>query len=220
MEPLWRVEFHCHTDASRDSLVKPGDLVAAAERRGVDCLIVTDHNCIDGALRAKALAPERVVVGEEIKTTRGELLAAFVREPVPALLTPAETIARLRSQGAFISVSHPFDLQRNGWHLPDLLEIAPYVDAIEVFNARCLDGRMNQKAAEFARQHHLPGTAGSDAHTLVELGRATLLLPPFSNADELRQVIWHGQVQARLSPWTVHLASSYARWRKSLMPRS
>lgn len=216
MEPLWKVEFHCHTGASRDSLVKPGELIAEAQRRGIDCLIITDHNRIDGALRAKELAPERVVVGEEIKTTRGELLAAFVREPVPALLTPAETIARLRGQGAFISVSHPYDLNRQGWRLPDLLEIAPFVDAIEVFNARCLDGRMNRDAAEFARQHHLPGTVGSDAHTLRELGQATLLLPPFSSADELRQVIWHGQAQTRLSPWTVHLASSYARWRKSL----
>ncbi len=218
MEPLWRVEFHCHTIASKDSLVKPEALVAEAARRGVDCLIVTDHNRIDGALRVQALAPDRVVVGEEIKTTHGELLAAFVREPVPPYLTPNETIARLRSQGAFISVSHPFDLQRSGWQLADLLEIAPYVDAIEVFNARCLDARMNQSAAEFARQHHLPGTVGSDAHTLGEVGRATLLLPRFSSADELRQVIWQGQQQVRLSSWTVHLESAYARWRKRVFP--
>jgi len=70
---------------------------------------------------------------------------------------------------------------------------------------------MNRQAAEFARLHQLAGTAGSDAHTLGELGRATLLLPPFSSADELRQVIRQGQVQARLSPPWVHLSSTYAK---------
>jgi len=219
MEPLWKVEFHCHTTASKDSLVKPANLVAEAVRRGIDRVIITDHNRLEGALRARELDPERVIVGEEIKTTRGELLAAFVSEHVPANLTPLETIARLRDQGAFISVSHPFDLQRCGWTLPDLLEIAPHVDAIEVFNARCLDARMNSRAAEFACQHHLAGTVGSDAHTLGELGQAALLLPPFSSAEELQQVIWNGQQQVRLSPAWVHLHSSMARLRKRFNPR-
>lgn len=216
---MWRVEFHCHTAASKDSLVSPKDLVAEAARRGIDRLIVTDHNRLEGALRARELDPERVIVGEEIKTTRGELLAAFVSEHVPPNLTPLETIARLRDQGAFISVSHPFDLQRHGWPLPDLLEIAPHVDAIEVFNARCLHARMNDQAAEFARQHHLVGTVGSDAHTLGELGQATLLLPPFTSAEELQRVIWDGQAQTRLSPFWVHFYSTLARWRKRIQPR-
>jgi len=211
MERLWKVEFHCHTDASKDCLVSPADLAAEASRRGIDCLIITDHNRIDGALQAQAAAGGRVVVGEEIMTTHGELLAAFVKEHIPPHLTPFEAIARLRGQGAFISVSHPFDLQRHGWQLADLMEIAPLVDAIEIFNARCLNPRMNRQAAEFARLHQLAGTAGSDAHTLGELGRATLLLPPFSSADELRQVIRQGQVQARLSPPWVHLSSTYAK---------
>lgn len=220
MEPLWKVDFHCHSSASKDSLVDPEALLAKAERCGIDRLIVTDHNCIDGALRAQQLAPDRVIVGEEVMTTRGELLAAFVSEPVPAHLQPGEAIARLRAQGAFISVSHPFDLQRHGWRLADLLEIAPLVDAIEVFNARCLDARMNARAAEFARLHHLPGTVGSDAHTLGELGRATLLVPPFSSAEELREVIWRGQAQARLSSPLVHLASTYAKFRKRFFYRA
>lgn len=219
MEPLWRVDFHCHTDVSRDSMVKPEALIARAAQRGIDRLVITDHNRIENALRAHELAPERVVVGEEIKTTRGELLAVFVREEVPAHLPPEEAIDRLREQGAFISVSHPFDLQRCGWHLPDLLAIAPLVDAIEVFNARCLAAQMNVQAAEFARQHDLAGTVGSDAHTLGEIGQATLILPPFSNPEELRQVIGRGQVQGRLSSPLVHVASSYARWRNQLRQR-
>ena len=129
------VEFHSHTNASKDSLTPPADLIAAARRKGIDRLIITDHNTIAGARVAQVLDPELVIVGEEIMTTRGEILASFVTEEIPPFLSPAETIRRLKDQGAFISVSHPFDRLRSGaWREEDLLEILPQVDAIEVYN--------------------------------------------------------------------------------------
>lgn len=214
MEKL-RIEFHCHTIYSKDSLVSPGQLVETARRKGIDRLIVTDHNSLGGALEAKRLDPQRVIVGEEILTTRGEFLAAFVVEEIPFGLEPREAIRRLKEQGAFISVSHPFDRLR-GWKLEDLLEVLPFVDALETFNARCLDPNFNLWAREFARQHQLPGTVGSDAHTLLELGRATLTVDSFSGADGLRQVIRRGVEDVRLSSPLIHLSSRYATTVKKL----
>ena len=121
MERRLRVEFHCHSDASHDSLSRVGDLLKAARRAGLQRLMLTDHNTIRGALQARQLDPELVIVGEEIMTSKGELLAAFVTQEIPAYLPPAEAISLLRKQGAFISVSHPFDLARHGWPLPDLM---------------------------------------------------------------------------------------------------
>lgn len=211
-----KVEFHSHTAASKDSLTPPERLVAAARSGGVDRLVVTDHNTIQGALRARSIDPQRVIVGEEILTTRGELLAAFVQEEIPRGLEPREVIRRLRDQGAFISVPHPFDRRRHGWALHDLLEIVPLVDAIEIFNARCQWGGLNRQAAAFAREHALAGTAGSDAHTPREVGRATVTLPEFSTAAELRAVIGLGQVNGRLSSPFIHLTSTYARLYKNI----
>ena len=150
-------------------------------------------------------------------TTQGELLASFVTEEVPRGLSPQEAIQRLRAQGAFISVSHPFDSLRHGaWELPDLLNISPLVDAIEVFNARCMQSASNQQARDFAREHSLAGTVGSDAHGAIEVGAACLVVPPFASAEELRQVIREGQVRGCLSsPW-VHFISRYARFRKGI----
>jgi predicted metal-dependent phosphoesterase TrpH len=216
MKPL-RTEFHCHTYYSGDSLTKPQALVAAARRKGLDRLIITDHNSTGGALEAQRLDPELIIVGEELMTTRGELLAAFVTEELPAGLEPLEAIRRLRAQGAFISVSHPFDIYRKGhWELPDLLEIALLVDAIEIFNARCLDMRPNHQAREFARRHNLAGTFGSDAHTAMEVGRATLSMDEFADADGLRSVIRSGRESARLSSPLIHLTSRYASTLKHL----
>ncbi|MGH2523747.1 MAG: PHP domain-containing protein, partial [Anaerolineales bacterium] len=133
------LELHAHTYASGDCLMRPADIGRACARKGIHRLAVTDHNTIRGALELQQLAPELVIVGEEIMTTQGELLAYFVSEAVPPDLSPTETIARLRAQGAAISVSHPFDRLRKGaWREADLVAIAPWVDAIEVFNARCI----------------------------------------------------------------------------------
>jgi predicted metal-dependent phosphoesterase TrpH len=113
-----RVEFHCHIIFSNDSLTRPRDLVDVCRRQGIDRVVVTDHNTIAGARVAQGLDPERVIVGEEIMTTRGEILAAFVTEEIPKWLTPHETIRRLKDQGVFISVLHPFDtLRKGGWRL-------------------------------------------------------------------------------------------------------
>jgi predicted metal-dependent phosphoesterase TrpH len=208
------IDFHCHTSMSKDSLTTPERLVALARRKGLDHVVVTDHNSIAGALAAQALDPDLVIVGEEIKTTCGEILAAYVTEEIPRGLSPQETIRRLRDQGAFISVSHPFDSRSGAWQLPDLLVVAPLVDAIEVFNARILKPDANTLAQEFAHAHRLPGTAGSDAHAAFELGKAVVLLPQFEGPDGLRKVIQAGQVKGRLSPFWVHFFSFYARWRK------
>lgn len=215
-----KVEFHCHTIVSKDSLTTPQRLLAACRKKGIDRVIITDHNTIRGALQAQALDPARVIVGEEIMTTEGELLAAFVQEEIPAGLTPGETIARLRAQGAFISVSHPYDIFRSGhWRPAALLEITPLVDAIETFNARCWLPRFNRRAAAYARQYHLLGTVGSDAHTASELGAATLRLPSFQDAPSLKAALGQSQPQTRLSgPW-VHLFSKYATISKKLTKR-
>jgi predicted metal-dependent phosphoesterase TrpH len=212
------IDFHSHTIFSKDSLTTPERFVAAVKRKGLDRVVVTDHNGIAGGLAAQALDPEHIIVGEEIMTTKGEILAAFVSKEIPRGLTPMETIHRLRQQGAFISVSHPFDSWRNGaWKVEDLLEIFPLVDAIEVFNARCTKAEDNIKALEFALQHTIPGTAGSDAHAGFELGKARSLLPEFNGADGLRSVIAQGQVEGELSSAWVHFVSFYARWRKMVV---
>jgi predicted metal-dependent phosphoesterase TrpH len=213
----YRVEFHCHTIHSKDSLTRPADLVKTCHRKGIDRVVITDHNTIAGAQAAQGIDSDLVIVGEEIMTTRGEILAAFVSEEIPKGLTPQETIRRLKDQGAFISISHPFDLWRSGhWREEDLLEILPQVDAIEVFNSRCMLPEFNQKAQQFAETHHLAGTVGSDAHAAFELGQSVMELEPFDDPEELRGVIRSGIPHVRRSPAWVRLTSRYAVLYKKL----
>jgi len=209
------IDFHSHTFASKDSLTSPTDLIHAACHRGLDRVVITDHNTIAGARAAQVLDPELVIIGEEIMTTKGEILAAYVREEIPLGLSPQETIRRLKDQGAFISVSHPFDeLRKGAWHEDDLLEILPFVDAIEVYNSRCMFPSFNRRAKEFAEKHNIAGTVGSDAHAAFELGRSLMLLDQFTGPEEMRQVIRRGIPHVRWSPPWFHLSSRYASIRK------
>jgi predicted metal-dependent phosphoesterase TrpH len=183
---LITVEFHCHTSFSRDSHTDITSLVKTARELGLNRLAITDHNTIAGALKAKEMAPDLIIVGEEVHTSRGELIGYFIKEEIPRGLSVQETIHRLREQDAFISIPHPFDVVRHGWHIEELFDLIPEVDALEVFNARCLRAAYNDQALAFAQQHHKLMLAGSDAHALSEIGLTLTYLQDFNNAEELR----------------------------------
>lgn len=217
MSELIRLEFHCHTTWSKDSLTQIPSLLAICKKRNIDRLVITDHNTIRGALIAKGIDPERVIVGEEIMTQQGELLAAFVKEEVPPGLPADVVIQILSEQNAFISVSHPFDKIRSGhWKRADLLDVHPHLDAIEVFNSRCFPPYYNEEARKFADQFGISSTVGSDAHTLWEVGRATMQLPNFSGADGLRKSIQMATNNCKITPPWIRISSRYAVLYKKL----
>jgi predicted metal-dependent phosphoesterase TrpH len=213
---LIKFETHCHSDYSADSNNKVEEIIRVARQRGIGRLVISDHNCIDGALKARKMAPELIIVGEEIMTTQGELLAFFVQELVPAGLPSQKAIELLRQQNAFISVSHPFDRLRHGWELKELNAISPLIDAVEVFNARCLAENINDKALAYAQSNHLLGTVGSDAHTLIEVGRSVLLVAEFHDADSLRLALPQAGKITRYSGPMVRLGSTYASVTKKM----
>jgi predicted metal-dependent phosphoesterase TrpH len=168
------IDLHCHTRASFDSLAAPADVVRAAAERGLTHLIVTDHDRIDGALEARAAAPDEltVIVGEEVKTLEGDLICAFLERAIPPGLSAVETIAAAREQGGLVGIPHPFDRMRGSLMVDEgTTMLAGLVDWVEVHNARLI-GSGNDRASEFSRAHHLAGVAVSDAHSVIEVAVA------------------------------------------------
>ncbi len=215
MTERWKVELHSHTIWSKDCLTHLDWVIETCAKKGIDRIAITDHNTADGALELAKRAPDLIIVGEEIMTTKGELLCFFMKESIPAKLTPQETIKRLRDQGAFISVSHPYDRLRKGaWEEADLLEIIDQVDALEVFNSRCLFAEDNDKAAALTKKHGKLATVGSDAHIRYELGMATQLMQPFEGAGSFYESLKTAQPVTRLSPAWVHGRSTQAKYMK------
>jgi predicted metal-dependent phosphoesterase TrpH len=176
------VDLHCHTSASFDSLAAPRAVVRAAASRGLTHLAITDHDAIDGALAAAEIArieaPElTVIVGQEVRTLDGDLIGLFLERSVPTDLPASEAIADIRSQGGLVGIPHPFDRFRGSILVsPAMAALAADADWVEAHNARVMVGSGNDRAAEFAREHGLPGVAVSDAHSVIEVGVAYTVL--------------------------------------------
>jgi len=220
MPPLtWTVELHAHTIYSKDCLLKPERIPELCREKGLDRVAITDHDEVAAGLELARLHPMLVIPGLEIMTTRGELLAWYVRGPVAPGLPPAETISRLRDQGAVIGVAHPFDRYRRGaWKEADLIPILRQLDCIEVFNARCISNEDNERAYRFALDQGIPiMTGGSDAHTAREYGHAPMRMPAFANnANGFRQALAESERVENLSSKMVHVATTWAKWVRRL----
>jgi predicted metal-dependent phosphoesterase TrpH len=176
------IDLHCHTSASFDSLASPRAVVRAAASRGLTHLAITDHDRIDGALEAREIAageglPVTILVGQEIRTRDGDLIGVFLERPIPSGLGTLEAIEEIRAQGGLVGIPHPFDRFRGSLSGGGTVDgLAPLVDWVESHNARIMIGNGNQRAAEFAAEHRLPGVAVSDAHSVLEIGVAYVAL--------------------------------------------
>ncbi|HET9493985.1 MAG TPA: PHP domain-containing protein [Chloroflexia bacterium] len=219
---LVRVDMHCHTRLSKDSLNDPRKLVEMAAARGIHVLCVTDHNGLANALALSKMdgLPTRVIPSEEVKSNEGEIIGYFLSELVPKGMTPEETARRIRGQGGLVAVPHPFDSLRTASRLrtPALERLveAGLVDIIEVLNARSIQVEDNARALEFARKHDLAMSAGSDAHTLIEIGRAHVEMPDFSGPEQMLRSLRQGTIEGQLSSKFIHIGSTWARVAKSI----
>lgn len=206
-----RLDLHVHTRASRDCLSDCADVVATARARRLGRIAVTDHNEIEGAFRARDLDPELVIVGEEVKTAEGvDVSGLFLSETIPKGTSAVETVQAIREQGGLVYVPHPF-ASGKGLGEQVLAAIEPWVDIVEVFNARVHRPALNERARRWAQERGLPGGAGSDAHTLREIGRGVVEVPTYESQSGFLEALRAGRVIGRYSSYLVHVASTWAR---------
>jgi predicted metal-dependent phosphoesterase TrpH len=209
------VDLHCHTSASFDSLADPAGVARAAAARGLTHLAITDHDRIDGALAAREAAPAglTILVGQEIRTTAGDLIGVFLERPVPRDLPPADAVAAVREQGGLVGIPHPFDRFRGslGRAEDSLGAHVGLVDWIEAYNARLI-GRGNERAAELAFANGLPGVAVSDAHTTMEVGVAyTALDGDPSTPAGLRDALATAEIVPGRASYAARLVTPFAK---------
>ena len=208
-----------HTSFSPDSDTSPERLVARCLKVGLNCIGVTDHNTIEGALAVQLLAPFKVIVGEEVNSSDGEITGLFLKDTVPAGLTPIETAKRIKEQGGLVSIPHPFDRFRRNVIGPSALnEIVPYVDIVEVFNSRNNLSSDDRKAREFARRHRLLSSGVSDAHTVMELGRTYIVMPEFDGTPEgFKRSLAQGEIVGRRMTPLIHMVTTLTKLKKRLI---
>jgi predicted metal-dependent phosphoesterase TrpH len=201
-----------------DCLTPLEQIVERCLKLGINCVAVADHNTVAGALKLREIAPFKVIVAEEVLTPVGEIMGMFLNEKVSRGLSPQETISRIRSQGGLVAIPHPFG--RSLTWKADMLtspEVLSQVDIIETFNSRTPFSNSIARAAKLAKEQGKAASAGSDAHTLGEIGRAYVEMPEFDGPDDFLNALAQGKIFGQKSSYLAHFASTWAKIRKRIL---
>ena len=214
-----RIDLHVHTRHSHDSAAPVSSVLQRCRDSGLGLVAVTDHDNIRGGLEARETAAGfPVIVGEEIKSSRGDILGLFLEQPVPARLSPLETVKRVKDQGGLVGIPHPFDrIRPTAMGARALREIVPWVDFLEGYNAHTFLPRDNDRGVNFAADHSLPVVACSDSHSALELGRTYTEVPAAeleATPEGLMRAIRAGTCVGRRPNPLLMLAPVYAKFRK------
>jgi len=193
-------DFHTHSEHSKDCVVPVRDLLARAVQCGLDVIAITDHDTAEGGLEGRELAAEyglHVIVGEEVKTTEGEVVGLFLERTIPAGMTFAETVAAIKEQDGIVYLPHPFDRLHT---VPSYAVLKRHVDAIdvvEVFNSRLAFPAFNERAELFAQRYRIAAAAGSDAHVLASLGTAMTAMGRFEDRHDFLDALVDSRIIRR-----------------------
>lgn len=186
-----KLDLHIHSTFSRDGTAEPEDIIAYAEGKGLDGVAITDHNSIEGSLKAFGSPPTGFIVvrGVEVSALEGHVLAYGLTVTVPKGLPMSETIEKVHSLGGIAVAAHPKRFP-SGMGLK-VAETGKF-DGIEVLNGGS-SRRRNALARRVADKTGLPVTAGSDAHELDSIGKSYTIIESASTEDDVLECIRRGR---------------------------
>lgn len=183
-----KIDFHVHSYHSLDSRQKFETILDRIESKGLDGVVIVDHNVMEGKDVLEALVDSRyhhvpikdrpiIIRGVEYSTEEGHIIVIGLTTPLESLIAldgawyrREDVIREAKKQNAYIVLAHPYRWKRR---VPSEALLSS-VDAIEVFNGRTcfVKGNVeaNAKAVQLAKSRNLPIVGGSDGHTFLEIG--------------------------------------------------
>lgn len=167
-----KIDLHTHSYYSDDGISSPEKLIKTALKKGLDGIAITDHNTAAGwdeAIEAAKKLNAVLILGEEIKTKKGDILGLFLEREIKGRREePLEVIKEIKEQGGIAIIAHPFHFPEN--FKDDLEKYKDLIDGIEVFNAKLPIALCDKKAFKFAEKYNLAMIGGSDAHYHSKVG--------------------------------------------------
>lgn len=216
---MLKIDLHTHSEASPDGGITLRQYRAALENGLLDCIAITDHNRIDFATRAKLEMGDRIIVGEEIMTTDGEIVGLFLETAVRAGQTPEATVLDIKAQGGLVYVPHPFETIRKGLHPAALERIQEAVDIMEVCNGRAFLQNRSEQALVWAKLNDIAMAASSDAHGARGLGRTYTSVSQKPDRDTLTGLLNNGSLHTRRPAMRSLLYPKYHKAKKKILKR-
>jgi len=179
---LGRADLHMHSTYSDGLGTVEQILHRVQHHTNLDVIALTDHDVIEGALRARDLWAKGnyrfdFIVGEEVSTKEGHMLALFIQKRIQPDLSIEKSIELVHEQGGLAIVAHPLNpLFRHSCQREVLDRIFAskdvWLDGIETWNASFCGIGANRIAMRTNRDIYGWAEVGnSDAHTLSAIGR-------------------------------------------------
>jgi hypothetical protein len=183
-----KIDLHCHTFHSYDGTSSIKKIIEEGKEKGIDGVAITDHentNAWKEALSEGQKQGFEIILGEEIKSSKGDILGLFMTHQIDGKgKDPKWIIEKIREQGGLVFIPHPFH-EAEGFK-DSLDKYIDLIDGIEVFNGRRPFHRGDRLAEQFATKHNLIKIGGSDSHYYKTVGN-TYTECEASNLKEFKQ---------------------------------
>ena len=128
--------MHSHTRFSNDGFITAKSFARQCQKKHLDCVCITDHNTMRGAIEFARQVPVKIIVGEEMETGQGDVTGLFLKEEIPPGLGVETTVERIKAQEGIVYLPHPFDeFRKSAVKLKDAEKIKSRIDIIEIFNS-------------------------------------------------------------------------------------
>lgn len=199
----YKIDLHTHSIISHDGGITAEQYQSLLGKNILDCIAITDHNETSFAKLMQKKMGDRIIVGEEITTTEGEVIGLFLTKTIPAGLSVQKTVAAIKEQGGLVYIPHPFETLRKGLQREALEKIIGSIDIVEVFNARGRWRGKSSDAEKFASASDCAKAASSDAHGWYGIGSSFSVVAKVPEQQSLKKVLQNASLQKRYAPlWT------------------
>jgi predicted metal-dependent phosphoesterase TrpH len=217
-----RGDFHLHTNYSFDTTTTLSQVIDRCTAVGINCVAVTDHDTIEGARKLAAIAPFRVIIGQEVSTSEGHVLGLFLSERVQPRLSARETVRRIHAQGGIAIAPHPF-ASLAGESLGEVFAREYEIfDAVEIANSNNFIRRDDRRAARFAQEKGMRAIGGSDSHRPNGIGSNIVEMDNFRTPEDFLGALHSARIHNVLHPLSYYIEMGFwtAVQMAGLQPRS
>jgi len=195
-----RADFHLHTHYSFDTRTSLSQVIDRCLANNINCVAVTDHDTIEGALELQKIAPFKVIVGEEISSSEGHIIGLFLEEVIPHGLSARETIQEIHNQQGIAVAPHPFARIAGQSLGQAFIDNSFLFDAVEVANSNNIFRSDDARALAFAESNDLLKIAGSDSHLPCGIGSSIVEMADFDDPFSFLHSLETAKIYNKLHP--------------------
>lgn len=217
MKKQYKIDLHTHSIISHDGGIKKKQYINILDSGILDCIAITDHNQTSFARSLNSELGNRIIVGEEITTTEGEIIGLFLNKTVPKDLSAKETVFQIHQQGGLVYIPHPFETFRGGLQRGILESIVKDVDIVEVFNARGFLRGKPIEAHEFSTKFDVAAVSASDAHCASGIGSAFSIVNQLPNKKSLVKLLINSRQQKEYASWYSYFCPGFNKIKNKLV---